>query len=383
MKQTISREELYRLVWQTRPSDLAKAWGISEPTFKKRCQEKLIPLPSASYWTKLRDGKPFVIPKLPPRGPGMDGNVIPWANRNDHRIHYWTDEELLGPIPEAPIFPEALEAIRKRYKAAAAKVDISTNFERPHHAIRKLLAADEERHRLQSKRTYVSDWDGPRFMNPFEQRRLKLLNAIMLMSARIGATVNLHDQWGRGAVITINDQTLALDLDSAGNLKSFDRYRVSKTPPDEPLILRIKESHWGGGEPLHEWTGSDDKLERKIREISVEFIVEAEALYRRSCERKHARRIEAKASRIKALQAAKEKAEKEEIKRQAQLRQERIDHLLDLAGDHHKAQTIRALVESATANRELDEQGAAWRAWALGVAADIDPVSNGRVWECR
>jgi hypothetical protein len=380
LKKVLTREELYHLVWQHRLVDLAKPWGISDATLRKRCQEKHIPLPPAGYWVKRKNGKTFVIPELSPRAPGMDDRVMPWANRYDTGYAPWTDEELLGPIPDPPIFPEPIDAIRQRYLRIVAKVEVPSAFEHPHHAIRKLIVADAERRRLQSQRGYLSEWDGPRFSSPFEQRRLKLLNAFMLVCARIGAPVSLNDQWARTAIVTVNDQTLALQLDSAENLKGFDRYRITKTSPDEPLIVRIKAPHWSQAEPLQQWSGTDAKLEKKVRQISAEIVVEAEALYRSSCERRHAWRIEAKASRIEAIRLANEKAEQEERDRQELLRRQRIEHLLSLADEHHKAQTIRALVRSAMAESEDRNTHLAWEKWALSVAAELDPVISGRVW---
>ena len=100
----------------------------------------------------------------------------------------------------------------------------------------------------------------------------------------------------------------------------------------------------------------------------------------RACERQHAWRIEAKASRIEVIRLAKEKAEQEERDRQERLRRERIENLLSLADEHHKAQTIRALVESAMAGSKDKNVHLEWEEWALNVAAELDPVTGGRIW---
>lgn len=65
----IYREELYRRVWETPVSRLAKEFDISDVGLAKACRKHEIPLPPAGYWTKLRHGKVVSKPELPNRAP--------------------------------------------------------------------------------------------------------------------------------------------------------------------------------------------------------------------------------------------------------------------------------------------------------------------------
>lgn len=63
---TLSREELYTLVWQTPMSRLAKTFGLSDVGLRKICTMHSIPTPSLGYWAKLAHGKRVLQPPLPP-----------------------------------------------------------------------------------------------------------------------------------------------------------------------------------------------------------------------------------------------------------------------------------------------------------------------------
>lgn len=62
----ISREDLYRRVWSTPVSRLAKELDISDVGLAKACRKAGIPLPPMGYWTKVAHGKVVPRPVLPP-----------------------------------------------------------------------------------------------------------------------------------------------------------------------------------------------------------------------------------------------------------------------------------------------------------------------------
>ena len=62
----ISREELYRRVWETPVRTLAKEFDISDVGLAKVCRKNHIPLPPVGYWMKVQHGKAVTKPALPP-----------------------------------------------------------------------------------------------------------------------------------------------------------------------------------------------------------------------------------------------------------------------------------------------------------------------------
>lgn len=60
---TLKREDLYKLVWQTPMSQLAKQYGLSDRGLAKICDRMQIPVPGRGYWAKLYSGaKPHSKP---------------------------------------------------------------------------------------------------------------------------------------------------------------------------------------------------------------------------------------------------------------------------------------------------------------------------------
>ena len=73
---TITREELYRLVWAQPRVELARTLGISDVAVTKWCRKLRIPVPARGYWAKLAAGKKGTRPQLPARGPGMSDRIV-------------------------------------------------------------------------------------------------------------------------------------------------------------------------------------------------------------------------------------------------------------------------------------------------------------------
>jgi hypothetical protein len=61
----VSRQELYKQVWETPMMRLGKQYGISGNGLKKICRRLKIPFPPPGYWAKLQFGKPVKLTPLP------------------------------------------------------------------------------------------------------------------------------------------------------------------------------------------------------------------------------------------------------------------------------------------------------------------------------
>jgi hypothetical protein len=64
---TVSREDLYELVWSKPMRDLAKDFGISDVALGKRCRRLAVPVPGRGYWARVDAGQQPYRPKLPKR----------------------------------------------------------------------------------------------------------------------------------------------------------------------------------------------------------------------------------------------------------------------------------------------------------------------------
>ncbi len=61
---TVTREELYRLVWAQPRVELARTLGISDVAVTKWCRKLRIPVPARGYWAKLAAGHKLPVPPL-------------------------------------------------------------------------------------------------------------------------------------------------------------------------------------------------------------------------------------------------------------------------------------------------------------------------------
>ena len=64
-KITISREQLYDMVWSKPMSTLASEFGITDIALAKRCRKLNVPRPARGYWAKMESGVKVPRPPLP------------------------------------------------------------------------------------------------------------------------------------------------------------------------------------------------------------------------------------------------------------------------------------------------------------------------------
>lgn len=132
----VTREELYKLVWQTPMIRLAEEFGVTGNGLAKACDRLDVPYPPRGYWAKKAAGKPVVTFKLPPRR-----NGIPEA----------TDIQRTPPKPVA--LPEATQSASKAAKLVTGIV-VPDDLERLHPRVRAWLKEhkQEQRERERDKK---------------------------------------------------------------------------------------------------------------------------------------------------------------------------------------------------------------------------------------
>src|SRR3546814_9903836 len=82
---TITRQELYDLVWQKPMTRLAEEFGITDQQLASLCKREAIPRPLRGHWNKLAFGKRVgARPPLPSGNRGVDAIVL---DRKSQRLH--------------------------------------------------------------------------------------------------------------------------------------------------------------------------------------------------------------------------------------------------------------------------------------------------------
>jgi hypothetical protein len=109
----------------------------------------------------------------------------------------WSRDELLGPLPQPPVFPEPLDAVQARIAKIAGRVSVARDYRIWHPAVDRLLKADEMRRQKQAASSFHLPWDDPIFDSPFERRRLRILNALLIAVARMSGRSEIRGREGR------------------------------------------------------------------------------------------------------------------------------------------------------------------------------------------
>src|SRR5665647_1543102 len=118
-----------------------------------------------------------------------------------------TNEEILGPLPEPPFFPEEIALVRDRVR----KIIGSRLPREPpewHQAVERRLTEDEGRLQRQFARPTRFRRRHRSLTAPFEQRRLRILNALVLAVARCGGKAWIGGREAREISITSGPATL-------------------------------------------------------------------------------------------------------------------------------------------------------------------------------
>jgi hypothetical protein len=372
MADTVSRKELYELVWAEPLREVAKRFAVSDVALKKACAKAQVPTPVQGHWNKVAAGKPTLKAALPLRPPGMSDEITIGGGGNRY-WHPMSREELLKEIPPAPKFDETLEGVRARIESALGKV-VCPRKDAQHPEVRRLLDQDEVRKRNALGQAYVFYWDEPRFDDPLERRRLDILNGLFLAIGRFGGRPSLRGEQARDISVRFDRQHVYLALDPIPVPKGAK----SIGPRGGALSLRILLGY-GSEESRAIWIDGDERLERQMTGIAAELVLTAEKQLREGMERGHQWRIERKAQLEEEDRQRVIEMERQERERQKKLERARIAQLLRGADDFRMANEIRAFVAalgSTFADDDADRQVqfTAFSSWALAQADRIDPA---------
>jgi hypothetical protein len=83
---TLTRKELYDLVWAEPLSRLAKKYKISDNGLRKICKRMNIPIPAMGHWQKIQYGKQVIVTRLPAKYEGKDEITLGEKGEGDINI---------------------------------------------------------------------------------------------------------------------------------------------------------------------------------------------------------------------------------------------------------------------------------------------------------
>lgn len=384
MQTNLTREELYELVWTTPVKTLAAQYGISDVAFAKTCKQHNIPLPPRGHWAKLETGKRVYRQPLTERALGMPRDVAFGASRWDY---YGTAPKNLIELQLTPPrpFDEPLPKVRTKLTKRVKKVMVPRELSMAHPVIRKLLEADIPRREKYLSSTYRSSYDAPYFDSPFEQRRLRALNALFLCLEKNDARVtssgkNPHEFCVK---VGLRDVMVSIDDPKAERSSWYGGSDIAKAA-SSPLVAKIGQGAVVDGIQTIWQDKSDDRVEAHLTDIAINILVAGEHNCREREISHYQWLVEYKAQLTERARREKEEAEKAERERRIKQEQARVDRLLSEAKALREAEQIRAYVASVRKLNEVSVDPVAedelrnWAHWALEQADRIDPVRSRR-----
>lgn len=347
-KETITRKELYDLIWSEPISIIAKRYNISDVGLRKICIRKNIPVPDRGHWTKVRFGYKVRKRKLT-KYTGEDKIELsmvfadnsdtpsPLAQLNALEKEIQNDPDLPTLVPERLPDPDPL--------IKQAKIS---------------LADKKSRDRI---------YDGVVITNPGEvkirvapkniRRALRIMNTFIKLAKARGHSIIFNYN---GACIRIEEVEIPISLmERFKIIKSTDRWSSRTLVPSGELCIRI------GRYSQKEIKEGKRSLEELLPRIMAKLELDAKQTMEE-------RKIQAKRNRIQ-----------EEKLRKIKEEQERIDNeilefkgLINNANLWHYSMIIRgyikAVKESATSNQSFTSEAERWIIWAEKKADWLDPI---------
>lgn len=382
MEQRFRRQAFYDLVWSEPLSALAPRFGISDVALAKICRRHGIPVPGRGYWAKLKAGKPSLRVPLSQRGLGAVETICighsDWNERQEEERALMTED-----VPPPPEFTEPLPELIARVTKLVGYVPQSRSLKSPHRVITALLANDAERLEKWQQSSYPSLYDQPFYLAPYEQRRLKLVDAIFNAATRVGMAPSIPRQKNPGEfTVRVGDTAVSFTLGKPGEERSnWKATSEVRRPATEPIQLKI--GRWSNALDglVMEWTDSPEAaLETSLLQIVVHLIVAAEMQVRINEHDWHEQRLRNKARLLEDEQKRQEEAVRRECERERRLETASIEKLFQDAMSLRLAEDIRSYVavvntRSAESLASVPEERIAdWSRWALEQADRIDPV---------
>jgi hypothetical protein len=363
---SLSREDLYELVWSKPISQFAKDFGLSDRGLAKKCTRMEIPLPGRGYWAKLEHGypqdkEPLEAPSktcelsfeyYPTSPETAKGIPLDSDSSVQQAIEYEANPENKIIVPEkvhrySPVVKKTIDSMGRGRsdelchspEDSLALVCTKNTLPRAARIYQALIKAFEQRGHNLSVHYYYP------YTSSYEKRAATAVQAF---------DVYVH--------ISLSEKTDRVPIISSEPVTPFGK--KYDYVPNGKLILRIE--HPRAGCVRTYWTDTAaTPLEEKLNSFVLEVI---------------------KVAVFKKHKVEKEE-EEERLREERRKRQEeeaaRLNHLSKAIEDWETAERVRSFImalekspTSLTFKNMLQQE---WAEWVKGYADKIDPFLSGVV----
>ncbi len=406
---TLSREDLYELVWSKPMRELAKDFGISDVALAKRCRRLGVPAPGRGYWARVDAGQQPYRPTLPKREPERSDQdaltVAPSAEAPPilsvlvapTEDHAWLEERLafekhLDNNIEVPATTKkwhpAIEACRDELEQAAEEMRASRKandrYEKwPEWRKQKEFdsAAWKWRHvRNRGQRL----WDTHkavafRVSLDAYKRALSLTNALALAAANRGFTVSEDDKIGR---LVFTGYNADIHLRVTEMLEEKTRPRVQHDGETEQETYkaptgRLRMTLQTGYREGPSFQDRESRtLESQLNRVFAAMYPLVVKVWQEDREHLEYQRRREEEDRRRA-EAARVRAERERALAEERTRRRRLSVEASRWTKSRRIRNYVAHIQTTARERGASEPSLDhWTVWALNVASELDPTEK-------
>jgi hypothetical protein len=373
---TLSREELFDLVWSIPLREVAKDLGLSDVGLAKRCRKNGIPLPPQGYW--LRSSSRANNPRKPVLQALIKGQSPQFQFR---------------PLTEEAASATDSARAATTERLAKANIDGSVSSEILKNLLQNIKRAIN-RKSLDERKIMRGSGDPPwaiRTSPAQADRALQVLRSVYARIHALGYTlsaVERHDSmisfsideaeywlWTEEHASKhereLNQKELREKAERAArgwNYYVQDRWVYT---PNGKLVMKLAKN--GFEYPLRQWSDTArQNLEDRLDEIVIDTV--ALAAKSRADEQQAARERAAKEAIMLTERQKLQKTAHEALKRRSLFREARHwSHAREIS---QYIDAIEAMALSSLPQFPDDDARESWLSWARQAVAETDPISN-------
>lgn len=373
---TVTREELYKQVWETPMSRLAEEYGISGNGLAKICRRLNVPYPPRGWWARKAAGQKVVQYRLPDKDADTPAGAM------------------IRPTPSAPeppiVPPEVQDKVETATKAVP-KIVVPERLGKPHPVIAKWLADHEKRKddARDHRKRWGGEWPMPPEPTSTDRRRHRILDALFKVLEAQGGKI-ADGEKGEMSVTLLKEKISFRIIEKQKQVKI--PYENDPTRHQREMVptgkLLFKVERWLPSGLPKEWLETDTRsMEDMLPEIIGTMVAAAPLLVeetQRRQEEEH-RRWEAQRQR-------------DEEERRRKVGANRWRRFVEIAKMWEDARLATAFIDELKM-QELepdmkigDKSAAEWLAWAedyanfpldCGVEAIFKDVNSKDQWSYR
>lgn len=341
---TLTRQQLYDLVWSKPMTTIAAEFGVSSVAFAKNCTRLDVPRPGRGYWQQLASGLNPEREPLPSAAPATPASITLTKHEQFPGI---SRDAPLPPVVQVPGQVRNLHPVVKEMAELLASERHSPMLIIPGHE-RSLL------------RVSVAG----------KPRALRILHALLTAFDGRGHQCRLQKGCSKYALeVVVGGSPVGLTLHERSNLVESTgaarAWRQHDAVPSGRLALAV-----GGPYSSFRWS---DRKRHSLEDALGEVVLDVEA------------------SAVHQVEAGKRYAAEQAIRQREQRRiqdgERRVAHRLALADDlatmaaaWSEAERLKAFLDAASHAVPLAAQTqefTAWLTWGRAHAAALDPLSRG------